>query len=244
MNDILTKVNILSRNEDKSLYHFISEQINHESKSVELWISLAIAIVRPPLVDEEKSIVFLNKALAIDHNNPIALLVLAYVYEHELGGIDDMLLHQIKNLHTDSDEINSMLKYVASWSYRENKKYNPEEEERLLKESILLCDAHVWNYEHLAKLYFKQKRYLEVNSLLRKALKNIKKVYSDDDDYDITDINEFINERIKGIYLSRSNFKFIKQDLIPNHVIIFYIIITPFLSFYRFVKKEILRLIN
>jgi hypothetical protein len=244
MNDILTKINILSKNDDKALYSFILEQMNSNSNDINFWLSLAVVIIQPPFGDEETGIFFVKKALSIDHNNPTALIILAHIYEYQLGGINDMLLHQIKNLHTDSNEINSMLKYVASWSYRESKKYNPEEEERLLKESILLCDRHVWNYEHLAKLYFKQKRYLEVNSLLRKALKNIKKVYSEDDDYDITDINEFINERIKGIYASKSNFKFIKHDLIPNHVIIFYTIITPFLSFYCFIKKMILRLIN
>ena len=237
MDDILTKINVLSRNEDKSLYRFISEQINRDSKDVEFWISLAIAIVRPPLVDEERSIQFLKKALAIDHNNPTALLILAYVYEHELGGIDDMLLHQIKNLHTDSNEVNSMLKYVASWSYRENKKYNPEEEERLLKESILLCDKHVWNYKHLARLYAKQKQHLKINCLLEKALKNVKKVYSHSDYYDITDIDEFINERIKGIYLSKSNLEFIQKDIIPKHITFFYTVTMPFSNLYRWLQE-------
>lgn len=240
MNDIITQVNILDKNEDESLYSFLLEQINNESKNVEFWISLAIAIVMPPIVDEKTSIAFLNKALAIDNNNPTALLILTYVYEHELGGIDDMLLHQIKNLHTDSDEINSMLKCVASWSYCESKKYDPEEEERLLKESILLCDKHVRNYKYLARLYFEQERYLEANNLLKKALNNIKKVYSDDDDYDITDINEFINERIKGIYVSKSNLESLQEDIMPNHVVIFYTIITPFLNFYHWIREELL----
>jgi tetratricopeptide (TPR) repeat protein len=237
MNDILTEVNILSKNDDKALYGFILQQKTNHSNDVNFWLSLAVVIIQPPFGDEETGIFFIKKALSINHNNPIALIILAHVYEYQLGGINDMLLHQIKNLRTDSDEINSMLKYVASWSYRESKKYNPDEEERLLKESILFCDKHVWNYEHLAKLYFKQKRYIEVNNLLRKALNNIEKVYSDDDDYDITDIDEFINEAIKGVHLSESNFRFIKQDFVPNHIIIFYIIITPFLNFYRFIKK-------
>ena len=237
MNDILTRINILSRNDDKALYSFILEKMNSNSNDINFWLSLAVVIIQPPFGDEETGIFFVKKALSIDHNNPEALIVLAHIYEYQLGGIDDMLLHQIKNLHTGSNEINSMLKYVASWSYRENKKDNPKEEERLLKESILLCNRHVWNYEHLAELYFKQKRYLEVNSLLRKALNNIKKVYSDNDDYDITDINEFINERIKGIHSTYINVELIQEKFIPNHVIIFYIIIKPFLNFYRFIKK-------
>jgi hypothetical protein len=73
-------------------------------------------------VDYEKSIACSEKALAIEHNNPIALIVLAHAYEYQLGGVDDMLLHQIKNLETGSNEMNSMLKYVASWSYADGKK--------------------------------------------------------------------------------------------------------------------------
>lgn len=244
MNDILTKINILSRNDDKGLYSFILEQMNSHSNDINFWLSLAVVIIQPPFGDEETGIFFVKKALSIDHNNPAALIILAHIYEYQLGGINDMLLHQIKNLHTDSNEVNSMLKYVASWSYRESKKYNPEEEERLLKESILLCDRHVWNYEHLARLYLKQKRYLEVNNLIRKALKNIKKIYSDNDNSDITDIDEFINERIKGIYLNDICVEIIQEKFVPKHIVFFYIMIMPFLDFYRFIKKAILHSIN
>ena len=155
-----------------------------------------------------------------------------------------MLLHQIKNLHTDSNEINSMLQYVASWSYSKGKKDDPEMEEKLLKESILLCDKHVWNYEHLARLYLQQKRYLEINSLIKKALSNIKKIYSDDDDHDITDINEFINERIKGIHLNNICIEIVHEKLIPKHIIFFYLITTPFLRFYNFIRAKILQSMN
>lgn len=244
MNNILTKVNILSKNDDKDLYDFILQQKTNQSTDVNFWLSLTVVIIQPPFGDEETGIFFVEKALAIEHNNPIALIILAHIYEYQLGGINDMLLHQIKNLHTDSNEINSMLQYVASWSYRESKKYNPEEEERLLKESILLCDRHVWNYEHLARLYLKQKRYLEVNNLIRKALKNIKKIYSDNDNSDITDIDEFINERIKGIYLNDVCVEIVQEKIVPKHIIFFYTIITPFLDCYRFIRKMILYLVS
>jgi|SRR5438445_5158255 len=244
MNDILTKINALNRNNDKTLYHFILEQLTYESNDIELWLSLAIVIAAPPFGDEEYGIIFINKALSIDHNHPIALIILAHIYEFQLGGIDDMLLHQIKNLHTTSDEVNSMLKYVASWSYSKGKKDDPEMEEKLLKESILLCDKHVWNYEHLARLYLQQKRYLEINSLIKKALSNIKKIYSDDDDHDITDINEFINERIKGIHLNNICIEIVHEKLIPKHIIFFYLITTPFLRFYNFIRAKILQSMN
>lgn len=244
MNDILEKVNIMSRNDDKKLYFFLKEQLRHESKDVNFWLSLAITIVAPPFGDEETSIIFINKALAIDNNNPIALIILAHVYEYNLGGIDDMLLHQIKNLHTNSNEINSMLKYVASWSYSDGKKNDSKMEEQLLRESILLCDKHVWNYKHLARLYRRQQRYLEINNLLKKALKNVKTVYYEYSGVDITNIDKFINEHIKGTHITDCNVGFIHRDILPPHLIIFYTIVTPFFNFYHYVKIVILRSMN
>ena len=96
----------------------------------------------------------------------------------------------------------------------------------------------------LADLYMQEKRYLEVNRLLKKALRNVKKIYSDDDNYNITDIDEFINERIKGIYLTKSNVKFIRQDILPKYIIFCYSIIIPFLNFYHFIKIKILQSMN
>ena len=133
MNDLLMQLNILHRaREHQKVYNLIEEQLKYESNDIELWISLAITIVTVPIVDYEKSIACLERALAIDNNNPIALIILAHVYEYQLGGIDDMLLHQIKNLRTDSDEINSMLKYISSWSYAKLKKNDLEVVEKLL----------------------------------------------------------------------------------------------------------------
>ena len=247
MNRVLTQLNIFHVAEDyQGIYNLVEEQLKYKSNDINLWIKLAVTIIAVPIVDYEKSIACLENALAIDNNNPIALMVLAHVYEYELGGIDDMLLHQIKNLHTDSDEINSMLKYVASWSYSDGKKNDPEVEEQLLKESIKLWDKHVWNYEHLARVYIQQKRYLEINSLIKKALRNVKKTYTNKNihEYQTTSINDFINSRIKGTHITGSNVDMIQKELIPTHIVCFYTVVTPFVRFYEFIKTKILQSMN
>jgi hypothetical protein len=94
------------------------------------------------------------------------------------------------------------------------------------------------------ELYRRQKRYLEINNLIYKALDNITKIYNNIDHPDVTDIDEYINEYIKGIYITDINVEFMYIDLIPKHRLLFYIITMPFFDFYRFVKKVILRLIN
>jgi hypothetical protein len=94
---------------------------------------------------------------------------------------------------------------------------------------------------HLVRLYTRQKRYLEINSLVNKALSNIQKVYDCSSETDVTDIDEYINEHIKGIYITHINVEFIQEKFVPKHIIFFYTIITPLLSFYNFVKKAILQ---
>jgi tetratricopeptide (TPR) repeat protein len=245
MKDLLSRLDRLDREENyDELYNIVEKELQVATHTADVWIKLAIAIITVPIVDYEKSIACSEKALAIDYNNPIALIVLAHVYEYQLGGIDDMLLHQIKNLDTGSDEINSMLKYVSSWSYRESKKNDPNIEEQLLKESIKLWDKHVWNHMKLVKLYQRQERYLEINPLIYKALRNITKIYNNIDHPDVTDIDEYINEHIKGIYITDLNVELIQEKFIPNHIIIFYTILTPFRFFYCFIKKSIYYFIN
>ena len=238
MRDLLSYLDMLEREENyEELYSVVEQELKTGIHTADVWIKLAIAIIVVPIVDYEKSIACAEKALAIEHNNPIALIVLAHVYEYQLGGINDMFLHQIKNLDAGSDETNSMLKYVASWSYSDGKKNDPDIEEQLLKESISLWGGHVWNYMHLVRLYGRQNRYLEINNLIYKALSNIKKVYDGTICFNVTDIDEYINEHIKGIYLTNTCVELIKEKLVPNHVIVFYTIITPFLNFYRWIEK-------
>src|SRR3990172_10433626 len=135
MRDLLLRLDRLEKEENyRELCNIVDYELKNSVHTSDVWIVLAITIIVVPIVDYEASIACLEKALSIENNNPIALIVLAHVYEYQLGGINDMLLHQIKNLRTNSDEINSMLKYVASWSYSDGKKDDHQIEEKLLKE--------------------------------------------------------------------------------------------------------------
>jgi hypothetical protein len=240
MNDyaILEKVNRLSRSDDDYLYDFLLEQVNHKSRNIDFWLGLAVAVSSSPLGDDDTGIIFCCKGLAIDNNNPKALIMLSFLYQYFLGGIDDMLLHQIRTLTTSSNEVNSMLKYVASWSYSGDKKNYPEMEEQLLKESIDLCDKYVWNYMNLARLYRKQERYCEINPLVRKAINNVQKIYSIPCNDDITDIDEHINELIKGIHLTDGIADSLKEKIVPIHKLIWCTITKNILKVYQFVKEK------
>ena len=94
-----------------------------------------------------------------------------------------------------------MLLYAASLYCKINA--NNEDLENLLKQSINLWQGHRYNYMELAQLYLKQNRAAEAKELIQNALKNVVKIYSDDfsnDNPDVTDVKEFLGERVKGIY--------------------------------------------
>jgi hypothetical protein len=132
------------------------------------------------------------------------------------GGIDEVLKNRLITLHTPDAELNSMLKYTASWFYDNIHENNdPKREEELLQESINLYQGHVWNYVHLADLYINQGHDKEAKELLETALRNVRKIYSDQEiaAYDSTNIDDFLAERIQGIYLTKDNFELINERL-------------------------------
>ncbi|MBD3231047.1 hypothetical protein GF322_00095 [Candidatus Dependentiae bacterium] len=214
MTDLISKIIELSKKDElRKIERLIEDKLKEEPNNIGLLLRLAVLEIDPPFADHEKSIFFLQKVLAIDNNNAIAILLLAYVNYYCIAGIDEKLMNKLNSIYTDDNEINSMLKYVASWFYIDK---DSKLEEMLLQESINFCESHVYNLVHLAELYFKQGRTQEAKALVEKALSNVKKIYRfdmDDEVYDATDVDEFLNERIKGIYLTESNLKFIKELL-------------------------------
>ncbi len=213
-NDLAAKIIELEKKNTREKVEVLLEgKLKEDPKNIDLWLRLAVLKLYFPFHDEYKSIEYLEEILKIEKDNPIALLLKAYINHYYLWGIDKELFDKLNSIHTSNNELNSMLKYVANLYYYE-KKEDPEKEKQLLKESINLYTGHVWNYVCLAYLYFSKGQNLEAKELIKKALKNVKKVYSDDDlEYDLTDPNKFIEQNIKGIYLSRNQLKNIKEML-------------------------------
>lgn len=190
----------------------LEEQVQTDPNNIDLLLRLALFELEPPEGDPDKCIEYLNRVLSLDENNATALLFFAHLHEYVVWFIPDELLAKIETLYTDNDEYNSMLKYVASWSYGKFRKNIPEKEEALLKESIKLYSRHVWNYVNLAELYAAQGKITESQELAKKALSNVKKVYSCEVlEYDPTNITDFLNAEIKRIYLTDVQFGLIKK---------------------------------
>lgn len=198
--------------EEQRLKTQLEEELQTDPNNTDLLLRLALFELEPPEGDPDKCIEYLNKVLSFDKNNIIALLFFAHLHEYVVFFIPDELLAKIETLHTGNDEYNSMLKYVASWSYGKFRKNIPEKEEALLKESIKLYSGHVWNYVNLAELYAEQGKITESQELARKALNNVQKIYYYDSlEYDTTSITDFLNAEIKGINLNDGRLAIVKR---------------------------------
>jgi hypothetical protein len=214
MNDLILKIIKLSIDSNNliKIESLIEEKLADELFNIELWLRLAVLELASPLVDCDKSIICLKEVLALEKDNPYALLILAYINNYDLGGIDQPLFDRLNNVYTTNDQLNSMLKYAASWFHTRNKDTSPRKS--LLLESIKICREHVYNYLDLAKIYFVESRDEEAKVLIERALNNITKVYSNEDKkngYDLTDVDLFLSEQISGIYQTNIGLESIKE---------------------------------
>jgi hypothetical protein len=192
----------------------LEEKLKDDPKNIQLWQKLALLEKCVPLVNSHKSIECAYKALELDQDNIITLLIMAFlqdIYGPWVygAGLKEELVNKLVSIQAHDNELNSMLKYAASWYYSDAPVYEASHnaiiKEKLLKESIELCQSHVWNYVDLAQLYFEQNRKTDAKNHMEKGLKNIVKIYGITDDIKIrnpTDINLFLNERVKGIYIT------------------------------------------
>jgi tetratricopeptide (TPR) repeat protein len=217
MNELIRKIIEVSRdkNAEEKIEKLLEERLIIEPCNRELWLRLALVEIEVPLVDCDKAIVCLDKVFALEKDNPIALLFLAFIYHYELGGVEQDLSDRLDSINTSDEEVNSMLKYTASWLHYTYKDFKYKDRaKKLLKESIAIYGGHVWNYIDLARIYFLEKRDQEAKVLIEKALKNVIKVYvylNAKQKYDMTDLDEFLNERFKGIYLTDTNYQMIEK---------------------------------
>ena len=202
-------------NHTRSVY--IAEQIEAHIEAYlqeypddsEIQIRFAIFLNYPPLVDTLKSMNVLRNVINYDSNNSIALLALAYIKSRCYDGVDENLRQQLAACQTNNNELKSMLVLAQSWHYmdRDNSQY-----ELLLQNSIRLCDNYVYNYISLARLYISSNRVSVGRTLAQKGLYNVQHIYYRNDCYtssrqELDSIEHFINEQIKGIFITKLNFK-------------------------------------
>ena len=189
----------------------LREQLVQDPLNIDLLLRLSIIERGHFNADFEQRTASLQKALKLDPDSVTALLILAYVSYLNKKTIDEPLFKKLIAIKTHDPEINSMLLYAASWFYVGK---DATKQEELLRQSIYEYPNHRNNYYDLANLCTDQNRFSEAKAFREKAIKNITKVYSFEEDMEtIADLNRFLNESIKGIYIHEDGFKYLQEQL-------------------------------
>ncbi len=221
-NDLVTKILELDKEdkEDKwvEIEKLLENGLKKDPNNIDLWIRLAVLELRSPFLDKEKSIECLENVFKIEKDHPIALLLKAYILDQDFDSSDKNLTNKLSSLKTNSDVMNSMFRYAASWYYKKIEDF--DREEKLLRESINFYQGHVWNYMRLAALCLEKGQEQEANELVKTALKNnlenissmVQKIPSIEEwRPDPTDVNNLLYEFFDSMQLLRRKFRDIKE---------------------------------
>ncbi|MBY0353290.1 hypothetical protein K2W90_02895 [Candidatus Babeliales bacterium] len=192
----------------------LEENLKNEPNNIDILLKLALLEVDPPEGDEILCAQYIEKILALDEQNVNGLLLLAYFKHYILmEHADENLMQSLTSLQTSCNEVNSMLRYAASWFFF----FRGDEEKEIecLRKSINYYQGHVWNYVGLGRSYLLQGKNTEGKELIRRALSNVKVIYSGQGaEYDGTNISHFLDHHFKGICLTQPQLELIQEDLI------------------------------
>jgi len=190
------------------------EYLKENPFDTEIWIKFALLLYSSLLHEDLGAQKCLEKILEYDPNNIKVILFRAYIIEH-YSYIDDNLFASLNKIISTDNSLMSLVEYSKS-SYYYLVQENFDEYENCLLRSIKLCDQYLSNYIDLGQYYLK-KGYLQKGyDLMNQGLKNFEYVYDDNHPHDILDIEEFFNERFKGLHLSRSNYEIIFESFDPK----------------------------
>ena len=188
----------------KKIVGLCEPYLKQHPHDTDIWIQLALAVYVTSYADDIKAIECMNAILSYDPLNPYALIILAYIESH-MFGITDATFEKLCSVKFEDNEIMSMIEYVKSWYYSEHK--NDEFYQKVLENSVALCKKHVRNCVNLGGLYIEQGRIAEGKKLQDLARSNITEISNIHNIkyFNITDINHFLNERIKGTRTTTDN---------------------------------------
>lgn len=218
INDVVEQIKLINKKVTlKSLEkteQLLKSYMKKDKNDIELLFRLAILQLYPPLSDEIRCIEYLEQILKYDEANEKALIILGFVKEWRSGGLDKVLLEKLTKLDAANRETASMINYILGWHYfYENTKLF----EKHLENSITIYPYHVNNFADLGKHYINIGKVQAGEGLLEIAMKNIKHIFTNKEIFmiptDITSPDDFIDESIKGIYITEDNLNSLRSIL-------------------------------
>lgn len=180
----------------------LKDQLQVEPHNTELWLRLAQFEYNPHFQDPNIITSYLQKIFEYDPSNIDAHIIIGYTSYMLTPKMPDDVFRKLSELQLKDPEKSAMLEIVKALYYHQEK--DDKMYEQSLLNAIRYCPSFVDPYLDLGKLYLRDKRKEEGSRLLKLGLKNIKRVYPDEDPIsDITDYEEFYNWALKGIHATQ-----------------------------------------
>jgi tetratricopeptide (TPR) repeat protein len=197
-NNIMSTMNkVESYNTMKQLFE---DYLKENQFDTEIWIKLTL-LGYMLAHDDFQAINYLKIILSYDSTNIYAIMLLTYIEAH-LGDINKETFEKLCDIESSDKQIMAMIEFEKIWFYKSD-----EDVERTLFKSLLYCDKFVNNNLALSRLYLYKGNVIKGQEFLKKALKNVEYIYDEEHPYpDILDIEEFFNESLKGIHISKLNY--------------------------------------
>ncbi len=178
---------------------------------LEIWLKLIRIEFQPHFSDFELFQEYSQNALAIEQR-PI-IYVLRALFEEINRYIPPETYKALCQTTAVTPDDKAMVAYMKASAVHQLVGAQPKEYELHLLESIQYGPTFFWNHVDLGEYYVRCNQINRGKALIAKALQNILHIYHEDDFRDPTDIYEFLNERVKGIHLSKSNYNRIAKKL-------------------------------
>ena len=188
----------------------VKQQLERDKTNVDLWLKLAVIELQFPFDDYESALKCIEQIYQLSPNYLDALILETEIRWHYLI-ITEALAKRLEKAIAvcDCDEKRSILYYLLSLYYFTERNF--EKEKINLEKSIQLCDQYVYPYKALGILLWELDKE-KSKEMFYRALRNVKKVYRDDDFYDFTDFDTYVAEFITGTAISSINYDSIKES--------------------------------
>lgn len=176
----------------------------------ELYRLLAITELSCVGEDFGLSLEYFRKAHKLDPDNREIMIMIIYISQIWYRDMDKAVFSRLKSKFATDKKTLAICKYIESWSYFDDE---PHREAKLL-ESVELCNDYVTNNSLIGSYYLEKGNRQKGIHYINKAIENLI-ISPVNEEYDVTDLNEYIGEMTTGVYGSQSRLETLREKLIP-----------------------------
>lgn len=187
----------------------IKQQLDKNPYDIELWIKLCLTELQFPFEDYVSALECIANIYTIASDNIEALILETAIKWQNNGYIDNELFDRLCNADCQDNQKMAIINYLQSLYHHGRK--DVEQEKAALEKSIDLCEDFVYPNIALGRILLAESNAQKGRGLMERAVKNVQKVFQENEEFDFTNIDFYISEFITGTTLSISNFNYILQ---------------------------------